>query len=93
MAQAIISFPALGLEMTPPAVLSLFGLNIHLYGIDIALGLLLAVLYCAHRAPEFGLESDNVYDVIIWALPIGVIGARAYYIIFNFHDYAGNPET
>ena len=84
MEQAIISFPSLGLEMNPPAVISLFGLDIHLYGVAIALGFLLAVLYCARRAPEFGLEPDNVYDVIIWALPIGVIGARAYYIIFNY---------
>ena len=75
MEQAIISFPSLGLEMNPPAVISLFGLDIHLYGVAIALGFLLAVLYCARRAPEFGLEPDNVYDVIIWALPIGVIGA------------------
>ena len=73
MEQAIISFPSLGLEMNPPAVISLFGLDIHLYGVAIALGFLLAVLYCARRAPEFGLEPDNVYDVIIWALPIGII--------------------
>ena len=95
MEQAIISFPSLGLEMNPPAVISLFGLDIHLYGVAIALGFLLAVLYCARRAPEFGLEPDNVYDVIIWALPIGVIGARAYYIIFNYEagGFAGHPEN
>ncbi len=94
MRDAIISFPSLGLEMNPPAVLHLFGLDIHLYGIAIALGFLLAVLYCARRAPEFGLKSDHVYDVIIWALPLGVIGARAYYVIFNYESggFAGHPE-
>lgn len=93
MSHAIISFPSLGIEINPPSTLSLFGLDIHLYGLIIAIGFLLAVLYCAHRAPEFGLQSDYVYDVIIWALPIGVIGARAYYIIFNYSQFAGHPET
>ena len=92
MKDAIISFPALGIELDPPSVLTLFGLDIHLYGVAIALGFLLALLYCAKRAPEFGLVGDNVYDVIIWALPLGVIGARAYYIIFNYEMFAGHPE-
>lgn len=93
MRDAVISFPSLGIEIDPPSSFSLFGLDIHLYGVVIALGFLLAVLYCAHRAPEFGLKDDNVYDVIIWALPIGVIGARAYYIIFNYGEFAGHPEN
>lgn len=92
MKNAIISFPALGIEIDPPVSFSLFGLDIHLYGLIIAVGFMLAVLYCAHRAPEFGLDSDIVYDVIIWALPIGVIGARAYYIIFNYEMFASHPE-
>lgn len=92
MSDAVISFPGLGITLDPPSSFSLFGLNIHLYGLVIALGFLFAVLYCAHRAKDFGLREDNVYDVIIWALPIGVIGARAYYIIFNYGEFAGHPE-
>lgn len=92
MDQAIISFPSLGIEIDPPAAFSLFGLEIRFYGLIIAVGFALAVLYCAHRAKDFGLQEDNVYDVIIWALPIGVIGARAYYIIFNYGEFAGHPE-
>lgn len=92
MTDAVISFPALGITLNPPSSFHLFGLNIHLYGMVIAFGFLLAVLYCAHRAPDFGLKDDNVYDVIIWALPLGIIGARAYYIIFNYGEFAGHPE-
>lgn len=92
MSDAIISFPSLGIEIAPPSYFTLFGLDIHLYGLVIALGFLFAVLYCAHRAKDFGLQEENVYDVIIWALPIGVIGARAYYIIFNYGEFAGHPE-
>ncbi len=92
MTDAVISFPALGITLNPPSSFHLFGLNIHLYGMVIAFGFLLAVLYCAHRAPDFGLKDDNIYDVIIWALPLGIIGARAYYIIFNYSEFAGHPE-
>lgn len=91
MRNAIISFPALGLELNPPAGIDLFGRTIYLYGIVIALGFLLAIWYCVRRAPKFGLTDDNVYDVILWALPIGILGARAYYVIFNFDLYAGKP--
>ncbi len=93
MEQAVISFPSLGIEFDPPSYFTLFGLDIHLYGVVIAAGFALAVLYCARRAKDFGLQEDNVYDVIIWALPLGVFGARAYYIIFNYSLFAGHPET
>lgn len=89
MRDAIISFPALGLELNPPAGFELFGRSIYLYGIMIALGFMLAILYCNKRAPRYGLTEDNVLDVILWALPLGVVGARAYYVIFNYSLYEG----
>lgn len=50
MERPIISFPSLGIEIDPPESFSLFGLDIHLYGLVITVGFALAVLYCAHRA-------------------------------------------
>ncbi len=94
MRNAIISFPALGITINPPAGFEVFGKTIYLYGVVIALGFLLAMVYCTKRAPRFGLTDDNVYDVILWALPIGVIGARAYYVFFNYSkEFAGRPFT
>lgn len=55
---SVISFPALGLSLDPPAYFTLFGFRIYFYGVLIALGFLLAILYCARRAPEFGLKRS-----------------------------------
>ena len=91
MREAIISFPAFGIEINPPAGFDLFGRTIYLYGLMAALGFILGMAYCTRRAPKFGLKEDHVYDVILWALPMAIVGARAYYVIFNFDLYRGRP--
>lgn len=88
--ESIISFPFLGLEMNPPASISIFGRDIYFYGILIALGFILAMLYCAKTTRRFGLEEDDIYDLMIFLLPAVIIGARLYYVIFSFEDYAGD---
>ena len=86
-----ISFPFLGLEMNPPRVLSLGPLNIHLYGIAIGLGLILAVIYACRRSKEFGLKEDDILDGVLWITPFAIICARIYYVAFSWKDYAANP--
>lgn len=89
---SIISFPALGLELNPPASIELFGMDIYFYGILIALGFILAMFYCARSSKRFGLKEDDVYDLMIWLLPAVIIGARLYYVAFSFEDYVGQPQ-
>ena len=52
---SLISFPFLGLEVNPPRVLTLGPLTIHMYGLIIAVGLILAAMYSTRRSKEFGL--------------------------------------
>ena len=83
-----ITFPGLGLEFHIQRVaFSLFGKDIYWYGIIIACGFLLAVLYCSRRAPAYGLTSDHVMDMLLFAVPLSIIGARLYYVIFYFDLY------
>ena len=86
-----ISFPFLGLEMNPPRVFSLGPLNIHLYGVAIGLGLILAVIYACRRSSEFGLKEDDILDGVLWITPFAIICARIYYVAFSWKDYAANP--
>ena len=87
-----ISFPNLGITVDPsPVAFTVFGKDIYWYGIIIALGFLLAVLYMMRRAPVFGLTQDDVLDEVLWAVPIGVVCARLYYCIFYWELYADDP--
>ena len=86
-----ISFPFLGLEVNPPRVLPLGPLNIHLYGLAIGLGLILAVMYVCRRSKEFGLKEDDILDGVLWITPFAIICARIYYVAFSWKDYADNP--
>ena len=91
MRGADISFPMLGnLTLNPPSYFTLFGKPIYFYGVIIACGMILAALYCAKRAPKFGLTDDNLYDMLIWAIPLCIIGARLYYVAFRWDYYAEN---
>lgn len=86
-----ISFPSLGIEIDPPRGFSVGPLTFNLYGIVIACGLLLAVLYGYRRAKQFGLRQDDILDGVLWVTPFAIICARAYYCIFDWQTYAANP--
>ncbi len=92
--RAAISFPMLGenFSVCPPASFQLLGRTVYLYGIIIAVGFLLAILYNARRNCKlFGVAKDDLYDALIAAVPLGIIGARLYYCL-SFKDASGaNP--
>lgn len=77
------------------AVINLFGiqgLNIAWYGVIIASGLLLGIVLASLRARRRGWSSDLVLDFILLAVPLAIIGARAYYVAFEWDYFAANPE-
>ena len=60
-----ISFPFLGLEVNPGRSLDIGPLSIHFYGLCIALGLILAVVYACRRSREFGIKEDDLLDGVL----------------------------
>lgn len=87
-----ISFPNLGITVDPsPVAFTVMGKDIYWYGIIIASGFLLAVLYMLYRAKTFGITQDDVLDLVLWAVPIGVVCARLYYCVFYWDLYRDNP--
>ena len=84
-----ISFPGLfgDWQFTASGKLLDVGNGVYWYGVLIAVGLLLALWLCSRQAPKYGLSDDNIYDVALSAVPMGIIGARLYYIIFYLDQY------
>lgn len=80
-----ISFPGLGIdEIDPPTGFFVPGteFEIKFYGLIIAIGMLLAVIYAIRRCKQFGLTSDDILNIVIVGLPCAILGARLYYVVF-----------
>ena len=87
-----ISFPAIGLTVNPDRFFELGPLKVHYYGLIIAMGLVLAVVYACRRRKEFGLKEDDLLDGVMWVTPFAIVCARAYYVIFRWaEEYADDP--
>lgn len=83
-----VSFPRLGIEFTvDPIVLHYGSGGIHWYGVIIAAGVVLALLLCTSLYRRRGGDGEDLLDFIIWALPAGIVGARAYYVFFSWNSY------
>jgi len=85
----LISFPIFGeaFIFNIPRFFTIFGFNIYYYGLFITAGYALAGLYLIKRRELFGLTKDNILDLLLIAIPCGLIGARLYFMIFNYQDF------
>lgn len=73
-----------------PVAFTIFHIDIMWYAILITTGMVLAVLISCKRAPKHDLTSDQILNFVIISIPMGVIGSRLYYVIFNWSQYAGD---
>ena len=70
---------------------NLFGIdgwNIAWYGVIIAVGMVLGVMLAIYRTRKQGLKEDLIFDFILIALPVAIICARGYYVIFEWDSYS-----
>ena len=84
-----ISFPGLfgDWEFNPDPIAVHIGHGIYWYGIILAIGLLAGVMLASRQARRYGLTEDNVLDIVLWAVPSCIVGARLYYVIFYLDLY------
>lgn len=68
-------------------------LEIYWYGFLIALGMVLAMIYAYRRVRKFGLEPDRFTDTVLAGFIGGIIGARAYYVVFSLDKYLTDEGT
>lgn len=79
--------------MTPKldkVAFSIFGIDIMWYGILIGIGFLLGLVVATKNAKKEGIKEDTILDLLLITLPVSIIGARLYYVIFSWSEYKDN---
>lgn len=74
-----------------PVAFNLFGIDIMWYAIIIVSAIVLVSWLASKEAVKVGLREDDVVDLMLWALPISIVGARLYYVLFELDYYIENP--
>jgi phosphatidylglycerol:prolipoprotein diacylglycerol transferase len=84
-----ISFPGLGIgEFSVNSVaFEIFGVEIAWYALFITFGMICCITYAVLQSRKIGMTFDDVIDFALFTIPIGVIGARLYYVLSELDQY------
>lgn len=74
-----------------PIAIRLGGFKVAWYGVIIGVGILLAMYLASSEGDRKGMPQDFILDLAFWTVPIAILGARAYYVIFELGYYIQNP--
>lgn len=75
-----------------PVAFSLGPIQVHWYGIIIGVGIALAMWIAMREGEKRGIHKDVFADLLLWAIPIAIISARIYYVIFQWDYYSQHPS-
>ena len=89
----LVTFPGLGLSFEISRVaFTIGGVNIYWYGVVIAVGLVLAMIFAMRHCTEFGIDGDSMVDVLVVGVVLGILSARAYYVAMAPFKYQSIRE-
>lgn len=78
-----------------PILISIGGFDVYWYGAIIALAFIASLIFVLRRVKNnknsYGIKEDNIYDFALGVLLVGILSARAYYVLFNLKEYLANP--
>lgn len=86
--QQYILFPNININLKISKIA--FG-EIHWYAIIIVSGILISIILYSKDKIKYGIKREEIYDLLIYILPISIIGARIYYVLFKLNYYILNP--
>ncbi len=88
MSSWVASIPSPGPEWQQIPI-DIFGLHwrIQTYAIMILIGIVISAMWTSRRLTKRGAEPGVVLDILLWAVPLGIIGARAYHVFTHPADY------
>ncbi len=94
LADISISFPNLGIEIENlHKSFRIFGFDVAYYGLIIGIGMVLAIIVCFREAKITGQNVDDYLDVALYGIISAIIGARLYYVIFQWDHYKNNLSS
>ncbi len=89
-----VQFPGLGLKFNvDPVAFRIGNFEVYWYGILIAAALVLCIALALKQAKKYNFPDTLIYDTMLVSIPCAIIGARAYYVIFNWSTYSGNLQS
>jgi phosphatidylglycerol---prolipoprotein diacylglyceryl transferase len=75
-----------------PVAFKLGPFQVHWYGVIMGTAALLGLILAVREGERRGLDSDTILDMMLWILPSAIVGARLYYVLFEWEYYAMHPE-
>lgn len=89
-----IVFPRIGIDLhVNRTAFSIGSVDIQWYGVIISVGMILALVFGFSQMKRYGLNPDRVIDCVIGGIVGGIVGARAYYVVMAWEDYADSPAS
>ena len=73
-----------------PVLVSIGNFEVRWYSVILLIAFLFGIFIVNREAKRFDIEKDFIFNMLFWALIFGIIGARIYYVIFNFSYYENN---
>lgn len=87
-----IKFTGLGLDLSIDSIaINVFGINIYWYAIFIVIAFLVAILFCKRDDGKYNIKYEQILEVLLFVIPISIICARLYFVIFKLDYYMQNP--
>src|SRR5690625_7082420 len=74
-----------------PVFLQFGPFTVYWYGIIIITGVIIGLFLATKEANRFGLKKDLIIDLMVFAVPIAIVFARVYYVVFEWEQYANKP--
>lgn len=90
-----LSFPGLGIGnfSVNSEAFSIFGISVAWYAVIITFGMICAIAYASVQAKKIGVSLDDICDFALWTIPIGIIGARLYFVLMSLEDFDSLGEV
>lgn len=87
-----ITFPLLNFKLNiSPIAFTILGIDIYWYAIIMVSAFIVAMLIFKLRNGKYGIKYSDILDLAIYLIPISIISARLYYVLFNLQDYISYP--